>query len=145
MEKKLEDILEEYENTRLAFKSYIKNKEIKKEALLEFQNRFVDLKAELRPFEKSVAAEFEKRSDKQATAIKFRIAVAIQNGDFKDEDGKLIYDECSINQAEKYASASEPYKKFLEQKCFYKESYVNLRDVREDLNSYINLVKDYLR
>lgn len=145
MERKLDEILEEYENTRLAFRSFLGNKELKKEALLEFQNRFVNLKADIRPFAKSVAGAYEKRSDKQATAIKFRIAVAIHNGEFKDDEGKLIYDECSINQAEKYASASDPYKEFLEQKSFYKESYINIRDVREDLNSYINLVKDYLR
>lgn len=145
MSRELSEILEDYESTRSNFKHFIRNGDYNKSSLLEFQTRFVDLKSDIRPFAKKVAGEYEKRSDKQATAIKFRIAVAIHNGEFKDEEGKLVYDECSINQAEKFASASEKYKEFLKQKSFYKESYVNIRDVREDINSYINLIKDYLK
>ena len=142
---KLEKIIEEFEEERKSFKEFIRSGDGNKNTLLEYQNRFTNLKADLRPYAKKVAKEYEKRSDKQATAIKFRIAVAIHNGDFKDDEGNLIYEDCSINQAEKYASASEPYQKFLEQKAFYKESYVNIRDLREDMNTYINLIKDYLK
>lgn len=141
----LEDIIETYENTRSSFKEFIRSGDGSKNSFLEFQTRFTDIKADLRPFAKKIAGEYEKRSDKQATAIKFRIAVAIHEGEFKDDEGKLIYDECSINQAEKFASASTKYKEFLKQKSFFKESYVNIRDIREDINTYINLIKDYLK
>lgn len=145
MIKPLEEILQEYESERSSFKDFIKKGDMNKNSLLEFQSRFVDIKADLRPWAKKITGEYEKRSDKQATAIKFRLAVAITKGELRDEEGKLIYDECSMNQAEKYASASDVYKEFLKQKTFYKESYVNIKDVREDINSYINLIKDYLK
>lgn len=145
MGKELEQIIDEFENLRDAFSSYRKTKEVKKDALIEYEARFVDLKADLRPHRKYVAAEWQKRDDKAATGIKFRIAVAIHEGNFKNEQGELIYDECSINQAEKFASGSEAYKEFLSQRSFFKESLVNITDLRNDMDGYINLIKDILK
>lgn len=145
MGKELEQIIDEFENLRHAFSSYRRTKEVKKDALIEYESRFVDLRTDLRPHRKFVAAEWQKRDDKAATGIKFRIAVAIHEGQFRDENGELIYDECSINQAEKFASGSQKYKEFLDQRSFYKESLVNITDLRNDIDGYINLIKDILK
>lgn len=142
---KLEDIIDNYETTRASYREYLKKSDVNVDTLIEYESRFIELKASLRPIRSIVAKSYEKRSDKQATAIKFRIAVSIHNGTFTDENNNLVYDKCSINQAEKFASASEPYKEFLEQKCFWKESYVNISDLREDLMMYINEVKDRIK
>ena len=34
------------------------------------------------------------------------------------------------------------YKQFLEQRAFHKESYVNVADLREDLQGFITLCRD---
>ena len=143
--RKLEEILEEYESLRESFKLFRSRGDSNRDALNEFQGRFVDLKADLREHKKSLTSEWIRRDDKAATAIKFRIAIAISNGEFKNEDGDLIYDECSISAAEKYASGSKKYKEFVDQRAFYKESLVNITDLREDINSFINLIKDLLK
>ena len=39
----------------------------------------------------------------------------------------------------------EEYKEFLEQKVFYKESFVNIADLREEIASFVLLVKDKLK
>lgn len=145
MGKELEQVIDDFENLRDAFSSYRKKKEVKKDALIEYEARFVDLRADLRPHRKHVAAEWQKRDDKAATGIKFRIAVAIHEGNFKNDKGELIYDECSINQAEKFASGSQAYKEFLDQRSFFKESLVNITDLRNDIDGYINLIKDILK
>lgn len=141
----LEEIIEDYENLRQAFFSYRSKKEVDKKALIEYEARFVALKADLRPHRKHIAGEWQKRDDKAATAIKFRLAIAIHNGTLKDDDDQLLYDPCSINQAEKFASGSKKYQEFLEQRTFYRESLVNLTDLRNDLDGYINLIKDILK
>lgn len=145
MSKSLEEILDEYENLRSAYRNYTKTKEVSKDALIEYQSRFTDLKAELRNHKSNVLKHWIRRDDKAATAIKYRIAVAIHEGRYKDKDGKLIYDECSINQAEKYASGSKEYKEFVDQRAFYKESYTNISDLRDDINSYIIECKDRVK
>lgn len=145
MAKELDEILDDFEATRLAFSTYRKQKEVKRNALLEYEARFVDLRSELRPHRKYVAAEWQKRDDKAATGIKFRIAIAIHRGEFKDKEGKLVYEKCSINQAEKYASGSDKYREFLDQRSFFKESLVNITDLRNDIDGYINLIKDILK
>jgi hypothetical protein len=89
--------------------------------------------------------EWTRRDDKAASAIKFRIALAIHEGRFKDEKGKLLYDECSMNMAEKFASGCEKYKEFVDQRAFYKESLTNISELRNDAESYINLIKDILK
>ena len=145
MGRNLEEIIIEFEQQRQNFNDTKRSKGLTKETLLEFETRFSNLKADIRPHIAKISAEHEKRSDKQATAIKYRIAIAIHEGRLQDEDGKQIYNECSINQAEKFASGSEKYKEFLEQKTFYKESYVNVRDLREDIGTFINLIKDFMK
>jgi hypothetical protein len=143
--KPLDIIIQEYEDLRQSFRNFTKRGDGNKGSLIEFQSSFVDLRADLRHWHAYVAEQMVKRDDKQATAIKFRIAVAISEGDFKDEEGKLIYDKCSITSAEKYASGSQKYKEFLEQRSFYKQSYVNITDLREDITAYINETKDRLK
>jgi len=143
--KPLDTIIQEYEDLRQSFRNFTKNGDGNKGTLIEFQSRFVDLRADLRYWHADVAEKMVKRDDKQSTAIKFRIAVAISEGEFKDEDGKLIYDKCSINSAEKLAAGSQKYKEFLEQRSFYKQSYVNITDLREDITAYINETKDRLK
>jgi len=145
MGKELDQIIDEFDDLRNAFSSYRKKQEPNKDSLIEFEARFVDLRAELRPHRRYVAAEWQKRDDKAATGIKFRIAIAIHEGKFKDKKGELIYDECSINQAEKFASGSHAYKEFLDQRSFYKESLVNITDLRNDIDGYINLIKDIIK
>lgn len=145
MHKPLNDIIEEYEALRENFKSYSKQGDNNKSTLLEYQERFVHIKADLRYWHSTVMFKAENRSDKAATAIKYRIAVSISEGEFVDENGNLIYDKCSITQAEKYAASSKKYKDFLDQRAFYRESLVNINDMREDINSYINLIKDKIK
>lgn len=145
MARELETIIEEFDAFRESFRDYRKTKEVKKDTLIEFEARLVDLRADLRPHRKDVAAEWQKRDDKAATGIKFRIAVSIHRGEFMDEKGNLIFDPCSINQAEKFASGSNHYKEFLDQRSFYKETFVNITDLRNDMDGYINLIKDILK
>jgi len=143
--RKLDEIIEDFENNRVSFKVFRDKKELSKNTLLEYQARFVDIKAELRPFKKEMVKQWIRRDDKAATAIKFRIAIAIHKGEFKDGEGKLIYDACSINAAEKFASGSDQYKDFVDQRSFYKESLTNINDVRNDCDSFANLIKDILK
>lgn len=145
MSRKLEEIIEDFENNRISFKAFREKKELNKTTLLEYQARFVDIKAELRPYKVEMVKQWIRRDDKAATAIKFRIAIAIHEGKFKDKEGKLIYDKCSINAAEKYASGCEQYKKFVDQRAFYKESMTNVSDLRNDCDSFANLIKDILK
>lgn len=145
MERELEEIIEDFENNRLAFKSFREKKELTRGALLEYQARFVDIKAELRPFKKDMIKQWIRRDDKAATAIKFRIAIAIHKGEFRNEEGELLYDACTINAAEKFASGSDEYKKFVDQRSFYKESLTNITDLRNDCDSFANLIKDILK
>lgn len=140
----LEDIIKEYEDTRQTFRNFTTVGDSNKDTLLEFQHRFLDLKADLRPWHTKMMHASEKRSDKGATAIKMRIAVAMVRGEFEfDEDEKPMYDKNpSITNADKFAAATNQYKKFLEQRAFYKESYVNISDLREDLQGLITLCRD---
>jgi hypothetical protein len=141
----LAEIIQEFEDNRISFSQFRKVGELNKHTLLEYQARFVDIKAELRPYKVEMIKEWTRRDDKAATAIKFRIAVAIHQGTFKDENGKLIYETCSITAAEKYASGCDKYKEFVDQRAFYKESMTNVTDLRNDCDSFANLIKDILR
>ena len=143
--RELVDIISDFESGREAYRSFTSRGDLNKHSLLEFQGRFIDLKAELRHWKKYLTNEWTRRDDKAATAIKFRIAIAISRGEFKDDKGDLIYEKCSITSAEKYASGSQAYKEFVDQRAFYKESITNVSDLREDLNSYINEIKDRLK
>ena len=63
-----------------------------------------------------------------------------------EENEKPMYDKApSISNADKFAAATKQYKEFLDQRTFAKESFVNIADLREDLQGYINIVKDRLK
>jgi len=110
-----------------------------KNALIEFQGKFIDLKTEIRPHKNSIYREFRKRTDKNATAIKARIANAIANGTFEE------FEKASFSKARELAAASSAYETFLDQRQFYETSYYNLVDLREDIYSYINEIKDRIK
>lgn len=143
----LEEVLTDYENTRQAYRNFTKVGDGNKNTLIEFQGKFIDLKADLKYWKVKYTHEWIRRDDKAATAIKFRIAVAMTNGTYnlgsekEEENGKLP----TITNAEKLASGSKEYREFVEQRGFYKESLTNLSDTREDINSYINEIKDRLK
>jgi hypothetical protein len=139
----LEEILTDYEELRGAYRNYTKTGDGNKNSLIEFQGRFIDLKADLKYWKAKFAHEWTRRDDKAATAIKFRIAVAMVRGEYPtgDDEAKLP----TITNAEKLASGSKEYREFVEQRGFYKESLTNLSDTREDINSYINEIKDRLK
>lgn len=145
MNKKLDAIIDDFNELRENFRTIFKTSEVKRDTLLEFQTRLVELKCDLTPWHKKVAAEYEKRSDKAATAIKYRICSSISNGEFIDIGDTNPLEKCSLNQAEKIAASTKRYKEFLDQRAFYRESLVNVVDLREDINSYINLIKDMLK
>lgn len=145
MNKDLNIIIDEFGELRKTFQTYMKSSNTNKDALIEFQLRLVELKADLTPWHKKVASEYEKRSDKAATAIKYRICVSISNGEFVDKGEENPFEKCSLNQAEKLAASTKTYKEFLDQRAFYRESLINVVDLREDVNSYINLIKDILK
>lgn len=145
MGRKLEEIIEEFENTELAFESYRKKSELKRHELLEYEARFVRLKSEFRPYKKLMVKEWTRRDDKAASAIKFRIAISIHKGEYKDKEGNLIFDPCSISAAEKFASGCQSYKEFVDQRAFFKESLNNVTDLRNDCDSYVNLIKDIIK
>lgn len=137
--KSLEEIIQDFEDCRSSFRQYVKNGNPSKEGLLEYQSKFVDIKAELRPFHNKVVRGWTNRDDKSATAIKFRLAVAIHEGSYKG------IEECSINQAEKYASATKEYKKFIDERAFWKESLSNINDLRDDIHSYTIEISNRLK
>lgn len=141
--KPLEDILTEYESTRQTYRSFTKIGDGNKSTLIEFQGRFIDLKADLKYWKVKYTYEWTRRDDKAATAIKFRIAVAMVRGDYPTGDDEVKLP--TITNAEKLASGSKEYREFVEQRGFYKESLTNLSDTREDINSYINEIKDRLK
>lgn len=141
----LAEIIATYETTRVSYRDLINRGDNNKQTLLEFQGRFVDLKASLRVYHTYFTKENVRRDDKSATSIKFRIAVAISEDRYTDEDDPTVYEKCSITAAEKYASGSKRYKDFIDQRGFYRESLTNISDLREDINSFINEIKDRLK
>ncbi len=140
---KLEELIQAYEDTRVNYRTFINKSDNNKNTLLEFQSRFIDLKASLRPYHTHFTSAWVKRDDKSATAIKFRIAVAMTRGEYptNDLESKLP----TITNAEKLASGSKEYRQFIEERGFYRESLTNISDMRDDLNSYINEIKDRLK
>ena len=113
---KFQETLEEFENLRSTYRNVVNKNEAKRETFLEFQSRFTDLKADLRPIHALVTRHYTSRDEKASTAIKYRLAIAIQNGEHED------FDSCSINQAEKFPSGCKEYKEFINQRSFWKES-----------------------
>lgn len=142
----LEDIIEEYEELRESYRNFRNTQEVTEKPLLEYQSRFIDLKADLRPWVSKMVAEYTKRDDKAATSIKYRLTLAMVKDTYIPANGVPIYDTPpSITHAEKYAAASPEYKKFLDQRVFYKEGYTNVQSLREDITEYINSTKQYLK
>jgi len=139
----LEEILTEYEELRKSFRNTTKSGSLTREGLIEFQGRFIDVKADLKYWRVKYTHEWTRRDDKAATAIKFRIAVAMTRGEYATGDNEVKLP--TITNAEKLASGSKEYREFVEQRGFYKESLTNLSDTREDINSYINEIKDRLK
>lgn len=142
---KLEELIIAYEDTRSQYRTFINKGDNNKSTLLEFQSRFVDIKASLRPYHTYFTNAWVKRDDKSATAIKFRIAVAISEDRYVDKEDPTVYEKCSITAAEKMASGSRAYKEFVDQRGFYRESLTNISDMRDDINSYVNEIKDRLK
>lgn len=140
----LKEILDEYEEVRSSFNNFTKVGDSNKDTLLEFQQRFLNLKADLRPWHTKMMHAAEMRSDKSATAIKHRIGLAMVRDEYEFKDGeKPMYEKPpTITNSEKYAAATKEYKQFLEQRAFHKESFVNVSDLREDLQGYITLCRD---
>ena len=140
----LEEILTDYEELRGSFKNFTKVGDSNKDSLLEFQQRFLDLKADLRPWHTKMMSASEMRSDKGATAIKMRIAIAMVKDEYTfGENEKPMYDKPpTISNADKFAAATKQYKEFLDQRTFHKESFTNIADLREDLQGYITLCRD---
>lgn len=143
----LEDIIEDFESQRQSYRDFTRLGHNNRDTLIEFQSRFLDLKSDLRYWKAKFTNEWIRRDDKAATAIKFRIAVAMTNGTYnlnsekEEESGKLP----TITNAEKLASGSKEYREFVEQRGFYKESLTNISDMREDMSGYINEIKDRLK
>ncbi len=136
----LQDIIQGFDDLKQSFRHHTNHGDItNKNALIEYQGKFIDLKTEIRPHKNSIYREFRKRTDKNATAIKARIANAIANGTFEE------FEKVSFSKARELAAASSAYETFLEQRQFYETSYYNLVDLREDIYSYINEIKDRLR
>jgi len=142
---KLKELIETYEETRVQYRYFINSGDNNKNTLLEFQSRFIDIKASLRPYHTYFINEWTRRDDKSATSIKFRICVAISEGRYIDEKDPTVYEKCSITSAEKYASGTLKYKQFIDERGFYRESLTNITDLREDCSFYINEVKDRLK
>lgn len=142
--RKLEDIIEDYENSRIAFKTFSSSGDSNKDTLLEFQHRFVELKADLRYWHTKMLNASEMRSDKGATAVKMRLACAMIKGEYVFKDGETpMYEKLpTMTNADKYAAATREYREFLDQRTLYKESYTNIADLREDINSFITLIRD---
>lgn len=145
--RELKDILEEYENIREAFRHFSLNGNGNKETIMNFQQKFLDLKADLRPWHVQTLRRSENRSEKAATAIKMRIAISMIKGEYEFKEGeKPMYEKLpTISSADKFAAATKEYKEFLDQRTFHRESFVNIADLREDLQGYINITKDRLK
>lgn len=141
----LEDIIEDFNTTRETFNNYTSTGEVKKESLNELQAKFVNIKSDLTHWKAKAVMHWTRTDDKAATAIKYRIAVAISRGDFKDKGCELPIAKCSLNHAEKLASGTNTYKEFIDKRAFNKESYTNLTDLREDCNSFITLIINMLK
>jgi len=141
----LSEVIDDFTLARESFKNYISSGVLKKESLNELQSMFVEIKTDLTYWKAKLSKSWVRTDDKAATAIKYRIAVAISNGEFKDLNTEVFIPKCSLSQAEKLAAGSNTYKEFLDKRAFNKESLTNITDLREDCNSYINLIKDLLK
>jgi hypothetical protein len=143
--KKLEELIDDFSTLRETFHNYTSRGEVKKESLNELQEKFVKIKSELTYWKSKMIKSWTRTDDKAATAIKYRIAVAISRGEFTDKDAEEPMPKCTLSVAEKLAAGSQTYKEFIDKRAFNKESMTNISDLREDCNSYINLIKDLIK
>ena len=141
---RLAEIESEFQELRTSYRHYTKNGELNNDTLNYYQGKFIDLKADLRKYKAFFTNSWTRFDDKSATAIKFRIACAISEGRYEDAEDVITYEKCSMNTAEKYASASRKYREFVDKRAFLKESLTNISDLREDCSSYINEIKNLL-
>lgn len=137
--KELSEIINDYENLRKSFRDFTRNSDNNKSTLIEFEGRFIDLKADIRQYKNKIRLEYRKRGDKQATALKARIAVQISEGSFNE------FEQCTFSKAKDLAPASNEYKIFLEESVFFEESFANLNDIYEIATLYINEIKDRIK
>lgn len=142
--KELGEIFDEYQNLRQNFRDFTKRGDGNKEVLIEFQGRFNDIKADLTGWKSKYLNEYTKRDDKYLTALKSRIILLISKGEFVDTNGEK-YDKMSPSSAEKIAGGTNMYMSLIESRPEYKEYFVNLSDIREDVTSFINEIKDRLK
>ncbi len=140
----LGEILAEYQDLRDSYRNFINKGDGNKGALLEFERKFVDLKADLSPWKSKLTGDYGRTDDKAATARKYRIAFEMSRGEFIDSDGAK-FDKCTLSVAEKLSPATLKYQAFIEERAFNKESLNSVSDTREDINSFINLLKDQIR
>lgn len=141
----LEDIIEDYNVTRETFNNYTSTGEVKRESLNELQAKFVNIKSDLTYWKAKSIKHWTRTDDKAATAIKYRIAVAISKGEFKDIGAENFLPKCSLNHAEKMAAGSQTYKEFVDKRAFNKETMTNISDLREDCSSYILIINNFLK
>lgn len=140
----IDGLLKKFTDLEEEFNYFFSNGDGNKDSFIEYERRFVELKASVRPIKALVTRMAAKYDDKSATAIKFRIAHAIMRGEFVDKDD-IIFDSCSISAAEKFASSTKTYKEFIDNRAIYKEALSNISDLRSDIDSYINLIKDRIK
>lgn len=141
----LEEIIEDFNLTRETFHNYTATGEIKKDSLNTLQERFVKIKSDLTYWKAKLTNSWTRFDDKASTAIKYRIAIAISRGEFTDVGATEPMSKCVLSQAEKLAAGSQTYKEFVDKRAFNKESFTNVADMREDCNSYVNLIKDLIK
>jgi len=142
--KELGEIFFDYENLRSNYRNYTKNGDNRREVLIEFEGRFNDIKSDLTPWKSHYLNEYTKRDDKYLTAIKSRIILSISKGEFTDTSGEK-FDRMSLSSAERIAGGTKMYMDLIESRPEFKEYYTNISDIREDITSYINEIKDRLR
>ncbi len=142
--KDLGEIFTDYQNLRDNYRSYTKKGDNRREVLVEFEGRFNDIKSELTFWKSKYLNEYTKRDDKYLTAVKSRIILMISRGEFTDTSGEK-FDRMSLSSAEKIAGGTKMYTELIESRPEFKEYYTNISDIREDITSYINEIKDRMR
>lgn len=143
--KSIEEIIEEFNTVKETFHNYISVGEVKKESLNTLQSKFVEIKSDLREWKSLYTRNWTRTDDKAATAIKYRIAVAISRGEFTDKGDDAPLPRTTLSMAEKIAAGSKTYKEFVDKRAFNKETLTNLSDLREDCTSYITLIINLCR
>jgi len=140
MEERLKEFLLDYQTIRDSFEGFSSTSNYNMQTLLEFEERFINLKEKLIPIKAYYSGQYKKRDDKACSAIRARIAIAI-----KDGTHPTIEQAKTISASDTKAYASKEYKEFLDQRSAYYETYVQLDDLFQVLENYRILVKDLMR